>query len=71
MSRAVQEGCISSCCSFNDRFSSFVPQMKSSNLSPIWICTQTVGSIILCKFIHCISIGYFYLCEGRVLGCDT
>ena len=38
------------------------PQNKSSNLCLIRVCAQTVGSIILCKFIQCISNFSFYLC---------
>ena len=37
--------------------------LRSSNLCLIRICAQTVGSILLCKFIQCISNGSLYLCE--------
>ena len=39
----------------------FVPQVECRNLGFVWVCTQILGSVVLCEFAH----------ERGLLSCDT
>ena len=44
--------------------------MESRNLGVIWVCTQIVGSLVLCKFAQRFFNSCFYFDEIGLLSCN-
>ena len=56
--------------SFNVLFAS-VPQVKCHNLGFVWVCTQIVGSVVLCELAQRFFNSCFHFYERGLLSCDT
>ena len=49
----------------------FVPQVECRNLDFVWVCTQIVGSVVLCEFAQRFFNSCFHFYERGLLSCDT
>ena len=45
--------------------------MESRNLALVWVCTQIVGSVVLCEYAKRLFNSYFHFYERGLLSCDT
>ena len=45
--------------------------MECRNLSFVWVCTQIVGSVVLCDFAQRFFNSCFHFYERGLLSCDT
>ena len=45
--------------------------MERSNLGFVWVCTQIVGSVVLCEFAQQYFNSCFHFYERGLLSCDT
>ena len=49
----------------------FVPQVECRNLGFVWVCTQIVGSVVLCAFAQRFFNSCFHFYERVLLSCAT
>ena len=45
--------------------------MECRNLGFVWVCTQIVGSVVLCEFAQRLFNSCFHFYERGLLSCDT
>ena len=45
--------------------------MECRNLGFVWVCTQIVGSVVLCEFAQRFLNSCFHFYERGLLNCDT
>ena len=45
--------------------------MECHNLGFVWVCPQTVGSVVLCEFAQRFFNSCFHFYERGLLSCDT
>ena len=55
---------------FNVLFAS-VPHVECRHLGFVWVCTQIVGSVLLCEFAQRFFNSCFHFYERGLLICDT
>ena len=49
----------------------FVHQVECRNLGFVWVCTQIVGSVVLCEFAQRFFNSCFHFYKRGLLSCDT
>ena len=49
----------------------FVSQVECRNLGFVWVCTQIIGSVVLCKSAQRFFNSCFHFYETGLLSCDT
>ena len=49
----------------------FVSQVDCHNLGFVWVCTQIIGSVVLCKSAQRFFNSCFHFYETGLLSCDT